>query len=55
MRRAFVGLAALVTVSGHGTLTLPMSRALRFASNITHAHAEALSGNCERGACEWYQ
>ena len=34
---------------------MPSRSALRFASNITHAHAEALSGNCERGACEWYQ
>jgi hypothetical protein len=54
--------AALLAVSllpsgtrAHGTLTLPMSRALQFASNRTRAQAEALAGNCERGACEWYQ
>ena len=48
---------ALLPMGGdaHGTLTQPMSRALRFASNTTRAHAEALAGNCERGACEWYQ
>ena len=58
-RRAALAIAAaaLLPLGGdaHGTLTQPMSRALRFASNTTRAHAEALAGNCERGACEWYQ
>lgn len=40
--------------ASHGTLTKPISRALRFASNGSTA-GEPLSGNCARGACEWYQ
>eukprot|EP01043_Picozoa_sp_COSAG02_P017948 COSAG02_NODE_825_length_16730_cov_58.738260_12_plen_291_part_00 len=62
--RSRLAAAALASVSllllqrgadAHGTLTVPMSRALQYASNSTRAQAEALSGNCERGACEWYQ
>jgi hypothetical protein len=64
MMRSRLAAAALASVSllllqrradAHGTLTVPMSRALQYASNSTRAQAEALSGNCERGACEWYQ
>ena len=59
MRGALAALALAtrpMTTNSHGTLTQPMSRALRFADGgAASAHAEALAGNCNAGACEWYQ
>lgn len=59
MRGTLVAFAALVTrpmTASHGTLTHPMSRALRFADGgADSAQSEALAGNCNAGACEWYQ
>jgi hypothetical protein len=48
--------AHVTTTTGHGTLTLPMSYALRY-DRTTHASNKTdvpESGTCGTGACEWY-
>lgn len=47
--------AFAAAVRGHGTMTEPMSRALRAAhGNVSRSSALNLSGSCTGGACEWY-
>ena len=48
-------MVALPNILGHGTLTVPVSRALRVsAGNASLPNGVALSGTCRVGACEWY-
>ena len=54
MRVLFCSLLLLVGATAHGTLTIPMSRALRASSSGAGSTGVALAGGCPSSSCQWY-